>query len=102
MMTTSTMTKPQTTNPVKRQAAMGALALTGLVLGVSSTFIVAALIGGGTIGSYQLATKIVDAVMAGATAAAIAGLLMTAGLGTAVFATVRWAIGFYGRKKAIS
>ncbi|MEE1621665.1 hypothetical protein ACQ3I4_08975 [Zafaria sp. Z1313] len=79
-----------------------AFAAVGLVVGTASTFIVAGLIGAGTAGSYALATKIVDAIMVGASAAAIAALLLTAGLGTAVIATVRWAIGFFGRKKAIA
>lgn len=78
------------------------LAVAGLVLGAGATYIVAGLITAGGAGSYGLATKIVDAVMAGATAAALVGLLLTAGLGTAVIATVRWAIGFFGRKKAIA
>lgn len=85
-----------------RGSIAAAIAAVGIVLGTASTFIVAGLIGGGTAGSYALAVKIVDAVMVGASAAAIVGLLLTAGLGTAVIATVRWAIGFFGRKKAIA
>ena len=83
-------------------AVVALLATVGLAVGVTASFIVAGMLTGGTAGSYALATKIVDAIMAGATAAAIAGLLLTGGLGTAVITTIRWAIGAFGRKKAIA
>jgi hypothetical protein len=82
--------------------AATALAVFGLVFGVAATSVVAGLIGGGIVGSVALATKIVDAIIAGSTVAAIAGLLLAGGLGTGVIATIRWAIGFWGRNKAIS
>lgn len=60
-------------------AVVALLATSRLVLGVGASYIVAGMLTGG----YALATKIVDAIMAGATAAAIAGLLLTSGLGPA-------------------
>lgn len=98
MPSTSTATSP----PTRKTVAAVSLASIGLIAGAAVTFLVVALIGGGVAGSYTMAAKIVDAIMAGATIAAVAGLLLGAGLGTAVFYTVRWAIGFYGRKKAIA
>jgi len=83
-------------------AVVAAVALLGLALGTSASYIVAAMLGGGTVGSFALASKIVDAIMAGATVATIVGLLMGGGLGAGVIAGIKWAIKTYGRKKAIS
>lgn len=78
------------------------VALVGLFVAVGSVNIVAAMLGAGTAGEFALAVKIVDAIMAGASVAAIVGLLASGGLGAGVIATIRWAIRRFGRKKAIS
>lgn len=78
------------------------LTLVGLFVAAGSINIVAAMLGAGTAGEFALAVKIVDAIMAGASVAAIIGLLASGGLGAGVIATIRWAIRRFGRKKAIS
>lgn len=81
--------------------AVGIAAL-GLIFAASSVSIVAAMLGAGTAGEFALATKIVDAIIAGSSVAAIVGLLAGGGLGAGVIAGIRWAIRYYGREKAIS
>lgn len=89
---------------IARRPATGiaVLGVLGAVLGAASPFIVAAMLGAGTAGSYALAVKIVDAILAGSTIASIVGLLMGGGLGAGVIVTIKWAIKTYGRKKAIA
>jgi hypothetical protein len=79
-----------------------ALSAAGIFFGTLATYIVAGMIGVGAGGSFALATKIVDAIIAGSTTAAIVALLLGGGLGAGVIATIRWAIGFWGRTKAIA
>ncbi len=85
-----------------KTTGVAAAGVVGTVLGVASPFIVAAMLGAGTAGSYALAVKIVDAILAGSTIATIVGLLMGGGLGAGVIAAIKWAIKTYGRKKAIA
>lgn len=53
-------------------------------------------------GEAAIATKIVDAIIAGSTVATIVGLLAGGGLSAGVIAGIKWAIKQYGREKAIS
>ncbi|KOU41478.1 hypothetical protein ADK55_28765 [Streptomyces sp. WM4235] len=70
--------------------------------GALSTFIVAGILSSAGIGSAAIAAKIVDAVIAGQTAAAVIGALLGGGLGTAAIGSIVWAIKFFGRKKAVA
>lgn len=83
---------------------LGALTLggLGLAIGITGSLIAAGLIPAGVAGSYALAVKIVDAIIAGSSVAAIVGLLLGGGLGAGVIATLRWAIAVWGRKRAIA
>ncbi len=88
--------------PRVRTGVAFSAAAAGLALGVATTFILAGLIPAGVGGEFALATKIIDAIIAGSTVAAIVGLLLGGGLGVGVIATCRWAISFFGRRKAIA
>jgi hypothetical protein len=74
----------------------------GLTVGTVMAFVVAGLLAPSTVGAYALATKIVDAIIAGSAVATIVGLLLAGGLGAGVIATIRWSITFFGRNKAIA
>lgn len=86
----------------RTSAGVAILGAVGTAVAAASPFIVAAMLGAGTAGSYALAVKIVDAILAGSTIASIVGLLMGGGLGAGVILTIKWAIKTYGRKKAIA
>jgi hypothetical protein len=80
-----------------------AVAALGLFAGVAATSVVLGILTAAGVGSYVIAVKIVDAVIAGAGVATVVAALIGGGvLGASALAAIRWAIGFWGRAKAIN
>src|ERR687889_1304723 len=75
-----------------------AVAAVGILLWTASVAVLAAALGGDAI----LAAKVVDAIIAGSTAATIAAILATGGFAGIGLAAVRFALKTAGRKAAIS
>ena len=74
------------------------IAAIGILLSTASVAVLAAALGGDAV----LATKVVDAIIAGSSAATIAALLATGGFAGIGLAAVRWALKTAGRKAAIT
>ena len=75
-----------------------AVAAIGVLLSTASVAVLAAALGG----DAALATKVVDAIIAGSSAATIAAILATGGFAGIGLAAVRWALKTAGRKAAIT
>jgi hypothetical protein len=74
------------------------VATLGVLFSTASIAVLAAALGGDSI----LAAKVVDAIIAGSSAATIAAILATGGFAGIGLAAVRWALKTAGRKAAIS
>ncbi|GGC90470.1 hypothetical protein GCM10011512_16800 [Tersicoccus solisilvae] len=97
-MTSTTASRKTTPQNRKAAAVVTGLAVLGLVVGTAAIGVLAAALGGNAV----LAAKVVDAIIAGSTAATIAAILLSGGFaGIGLFA-VKWALKTAGRKAAIA
>lgn len=82
----------------KSSILISSIAVLGVILGTAAIGVLAAALGG----NAALATKVVDAIIAGSTAATIAAILLSGGFAGIGLAAVRWALKTAGRKAAIA